>query len=157
MGAVVIAFAVLLLTESVMLFFTAEHLMPGPIRSDRDFLGGVYAVAGLLLLVVGSILEVPARVIPQGPAAAPAPEAQEPAHIEIKRTVMWLAPQAPALSEAPRSLEEQLAEVNRRLASLKVRYGLDELSKEAYKRMSLELERERAELEMALERGDASR
>lgn len=134
-----------------MLFFTGDQFLPGSVREDRDFLGGIFATMGVVLLIVGAILQVPAPPIVVQPQAGPPPEPPKPVEIEIKRTAMWdLGAEPPAAAEL--SPQEQLAAVDRRLASLKVRYGLDEISKEAYKRMAAELERERAEIEMFLDR-----
>lgn len=135
-----------------MLFFTGEELMPLSIRGERDFLGTVYSVMGLVLLILGAVLHVPAG--PRVVSAAPGPRLIDPgppAPIEIKRTVMWPGPpETKPAGPGAASLEERLEAVNRRLASLKVRYGLDEISKETYKRLSAELDRQRAELELAL-------
>ncbi len=145
-GVVLIVLAVLILLAALVLIGSEETFVPAAV-GDRTQSGLVYAGAGVAFLAIGVVLlllKPKRRVTPDAP---PQPQRQA---VEIKRTEMNVGRPEPTTgaSAGSSSLDDEIDEMTRQLSRLKVQYGMGEISKESFRRLRDELEKEKAELEL---------
>lgn len=138
-GALVLILSVPTFLAGLIAMFSTSELVP-PVLGDSTGvallgLGGVLLLAGILLLVISPKKEAPEQPV----VGAPVQE------VEIKRTEMnWGAGQSKPPTD---ELQSELDAVDQKIGQTKVRYGVGELSGEAYKMILADYEKERAAIQ----------
>lgn len=146
LGVALIVLSVPILLAALVLVGSEETFVPA-VAGDRVESGMVYGGVGFAFLVVGVVfllLKPKRRVTPEAP---PQPQRRT---VEIKRTKMDVGRSEPSAGTegAASSLDAEIEELTRKISRLKVQYGMGEISKESFRRLRDELEKEKAELEL---------
>lgn len=155
LGSAFTVLAVPMLLAALVLLASEETFVPDPL-GDRGQSGILYAGVGLAFLVVGVVFLV---MKPKAPQVTPEARSASPPrrHVEIKRTEMNVGRPEPSpgpAEAAESSLDEEIEEMTRKISRLKVQYGMGEISKESFRRLRDELEKEKAELELRRAHGE---
>jgi uncharacterized membrane protein len=150
--------AVLLLAGGIVMFGSQDEMAAVPqVSEDRALSGGLYTLFGVAFFAMGTVLlfmergqeRREAAAEQEAAARAAKPAAPRTRQVEIKRTVMDVAPAAfqPATVGPDHAA---LDDVNRKMARLKVQFGMGEVSRESYRHIMETLEHEKSEIELRL-------
>ena len=121
----------------------SENLTVPDIAGEQNTL--VYGIVGGAMFITGIVLFLirPATRTKKPKAAV------SPQQVEIKRTKMEFAPKSLA-SDLQNS---RLESIDQRIAQLKVSFGMEQISRETYRREIQLLDQERAQAEAELRKG----
>lgn len=140
-------------TYAALLFFASI----GPdFADDRNLSAALGTVLGAVSFLAAVTVSLTGRRRASGSAAsAPSPPPTPPPPpsevVVIKRTEMNWQPLPKSMSPEQR-LQERLDDVNGRMGRVKVQFGLGHVSKDTYKKLMEDLEREKTEIELSLHR-----